>query len=169
MKKPMNDHQSKNYIDGLIVLALFAIFAVCVICVLLSGAGVYNRVVAKDTSVYNLRTCCNYVATKTRRAENASDVSVVSFGDGDAVRIEELVDGEKYATLVYSYKGWLRELFFNAGDEVSPLDGEKLMELSALHCSLDGRLLKVSIADTENFSRTMVLFLRGSAPEEVAA
>lgn len=165
----MSDHQSKNYIDGLIVLALFAIFAVCVICVLLSGAGVYNRVVAKDTSVYNLRTCCNYVATKTRRAENASDVSVVYFGDGDAIRIEETVDGEQYATLVYSYKGWLRELFSGASEDVSPLDGEKLMELSALECSLDGRLLTVSLADREDFRRTMVLYLRGSADGEVAA
>ena len=51
---------------GLAALLLFGLFAFCVLAVLLTGAGAYRRLTARDQAAYEWRSCTQYIATRVR-------------------------------------------------------------------------------------------------------
>ena len=157
----MKKKETKQYMDGVLVLLLFAIFATCILSVLMAGAGVYKRIVARDTAQYNARTCARYLETKIRSAECAEQVAVLSFGDGDALSLKEEIGGREYATLIYLHDGWLMELFSAADSGMPPESGEKLMEAETLELTRSGDLLQIDLTDGEGTQQRLFLSLRG--------
>ena len=99
---------TKHYLDGLLSLLLFGIFAASILSVLLTGAGVYSRLTQRDQNAYDRRTSVQYLATKVRQASSGAQVSVGTFGEGDALLLSEEIDGEPYLTRIYCCDGWLR-------------------------------------------------------------
>ena len=123
----MRRFKSKHYMEGLLVLLLFGVFAVSILSVLLSGAGVYRRLVERDDASYDRRTAIHYVATRVRQADRAGSVSVRSFEGCPALILSEEIEGEVYETRIYHYDGYLRELFVSAEGDFLPEDGEKVL------------------------------------------
>lgn len=153
----------KNHLEGLIALLLFGIFAVCLLIVLLTGADAYNSLTKKDKLAYDSRVCGQYIATQVRQNDCADCVSVVDFGDGDALSLAKKIDGDTYVTLIYSYDGYLMELFCAEDTDLVPEDGERIMAVTDFSLLLIGKRLTISYgndqaADTET---TMILTLRG--------
>ena len=142
-------------ITDLLALTVFAAFAVCVLVVLLSGAQVYQTLVQRGEESFRLRTATQYVATRVRQAE---DVTVADFDGCEALCIREEIDGEVYVTRIYCCNGYLRELFCAQSAELSPEDGEKIMEAERMSFSQNEDLLTVSV-DNQN----VILQLRGKA------
>lgn len=101
----------KHHLEGLAALLLFGVFAVCVLMVLLTGADTYHRLNRRDQSAYDARTAAQYITTKVRQTDWLDCVSVERFGDGDALVLADDIDGERYVTRVYTYDGYLMELF----------------------------------------------------------
>ena len=116
-------------ITDLLALTVFAAFAVCVLVVLLSGARVYKTLVQRGEDSFRLRTATQYVATRVRQAE---DVTVADFDGYEALHIREEIDGAVYVTRIYCCDGYLRELFCAQSAELSPEDGEKIMEAESM-------------------------------------
>lgn len=129
-------------LTDLLALAVFAAFAVCVLIVLLCGARSYNALVQRGEENFRQRTAAQYVATRVRQAEN---LTVTDFGGCDALTISEQIGGEVYLTRVYCCGGYLRELFCAADADLSPGDGEKIIEAGSLCLSVDGDLLTASV------------------------
>ena len=142
----MNDNKTRSasMIAALIVLALFA---VGILSVLLGGAGAYRRLTARDQQAYEDRTCSQYLATKLRQASCADAVEVLPFGDTDALRITQILEGEVYETRIYCHDGWLMELFSMSEGDFSPEDGERLVQAMAMELQLEDGLLSVRIVD----------------------
>ena len=124
----MREHSRKHDLSSLLVLLLFAVFAVCILSVLLTSADTYRRLSDRDQDSYGRRTAAQYITTKVRQADRQDAVSVRSFEGQAALVLTEEIDGEQYETLIYSYDGYLRELFTSVGGEMLPEDGEKIME-----------------------------------------
>ena len=142
-------------ITDLLALTVFTAFAVCALVVLLSGAQVYQRLVQRGEDSFRLRTASQYVTPRVRQAEN---VTVADFDGCEALCIQEEIDGKVYVTRIYCYDGFLRELFCAQSAELSPEDGEKIMEAERMSFSQDEDLLTVSV-DNQN----VILQLRGKA------
>ena len=142
-------------ITDLLALTVFAAFAVCALVVLLSGAQVYQRLVQRGEDSFRLRTASQYVTTRVRQAGN---VTVADFDGCEALCIQEEIDGKVYVTRIYCYDGFLRELFCAQSAELSPEDGEKIMEAERMSFSQNEDLLTVSV-DNQN----VILQLRGKA------
>ena len=143
--------RKKLHIDGLVALILFGLFASCILAVLLAGAQSYRRLSIRDQAAYSRRTCAQYIATKVRQSAAPGAVSLSKSDDGDVLTFHQLIGDEVYLTQIYCYDGWLRDLFFMQGDDLSPEAGEKVIPASHLSLSLQDDLLIVHVIDaTEN-------------------
>lgn len=144
--------QKSSRITDVFALVVFGVFALCVLLVLLTGAGVYRRLVESGSKSYQDRTAVQYVATRVRQAET---VAVEDFWGCQALTLREELDGEGYITRIYCYDGYLRELFCEEAASLLPEDGEQVLEAEAFQASLDGELLTVQVD-----SREVTLYLR---------
>ena len=117
---------------GLLSLLLLLVFAVCVLSVLLTGADTYQTLTRRDQDSYDRRTAAQYLATRVRQADRADGIAVADFQGCDALELTETIDGTPYITRVYCYDGYLRELFSAAEAQMTPADGEKVLEAQAL-------------------------------------
>ena len=126
----MKENRSK--ITGFILLAIFCVFAVCALLVLWNGAGVYKRLVDRDKDQYNNRTVAGYVTTRVRQSDRAKSIRVEDFEGESALVFQEEIEGSIYETKVYSYGGYIRELFVAAGTKCTPADGEKVIAVREL-------------------------------------
>ena len=152
----MKKRTTEYHFAGLAALLLFGVFAVCVAIVLLIGADAYRRLVARDETAHDRRTCMQYIATRVRQAERPDRISVEKFGDEEALVI---ADSEGCVTRVYYYDGHLMELYTDAGNILSPESGEQIMEVCGLTFSLEDGLLTVTTIDTEGEQSTLRLSL----------
>lgn len=142
----MKTRDTNNKLTALLALLVFALFGLCLLLVLLTGARVYRGLVLRGEEQTAQRTARDYVITRVRQSEG---LRVEDFGGCDALVAEETLEGKVYQTRVYCYEGWLMELFCAEGVEVSPAEGERLLELSGLTLSLEGDLLRVQTGPEE--------------------
>ncbi len=148
---------AKQHMDGLAALLLFGIFAACVLAVLLTGAGAYQRLTARDQASYERQTCAQYIATRVRQADSLGSVSVEQFGGVPALR---LMDQVGYVTYVYCCDGYLMELYTSPDADLTPADGEKLMAVAGLELSLTDGLLEVAVTGPAGAEERLYLSLR---------
>lgn len=146
----------QHHLDGLLALLLFGVFAACVLSVLLTGARAYRRLTDRDRASCSRRTCVQYIATRVRQADCLDGVTVEPFGETAALTLSE--DG--FVTRVYWYEGYLMELYAGEGAELSPADGERIMEAEALSLSLRQGLLTVEVTSASGSPDRLFLSLR---------
>lgn len=125
---------------SLLALLVFVLFALCLLLVLLTGAGIYRNLVRRGEESFVRRTAVQYIATRVRQARA---VAVEDFGGGKALVFPETIDGETYLTRVYCHEGWLMELFSTVDADLSPEDGERLLEAEPVELDREGNLLTV--------------------------
>lgn len=127
-------------ITDLLALLVFAVFALCILLVLLTGAGAYRNLVRQGQTQYHSRTALQYLSTRVRQAES---VALEDFEGCEALACRERVGEKTYVTRVYCFDGWLRELFCAEMAQLSPEDGEKVLEADRISFQLETDLLTV--------------------------
>lgn len=157
---------------GLLALLLLLVFAVCVLSVLLTGAGTYQTLTKRDQESYDRRTAAQYLATRVRQADQLDGITVTDFQGCDALELTETIDGTPYVTRIYCYDGCLRELFSAAEAQMTPADGEKVLEVQALTVAWmdagDGaQILTAELTHADGTAERVVLAVRSG--EEAAA
>lgn len=125
----------KHSVQSIFVVILFCLFAASLMLILVSGAGVYQRVVNAMGTNYDSRTATTYVFNKVHHADNGDSVSLGSFGDGDALLLMEEIDNIKYCTYIYCYDGKLMELFSRYDQQIDPEYGTPIMDIRSLNIS----------------------------------
>ena len=156
----MNKRQHKQHISSLPALLLFALFAVCILSVLMTGAGVYRRVAERDDRSYTHRTAVQYVSSKVRQADDPASVAVEDFHGIPAITLRQRLGSIALLTRVYCHDGWLRELYYLEGNELSPADGEKILPMEHLTAELEDGLLLIRITDADGQRQQLALSLR---------
>lgn len=156
----MNEKKFRS-LSTVAALMVLALFAVGILSVLLGGASVYRRLTARDQTTYESRTGSQYLATKLRQANSADAVEVTPFGDGDALMINQILEGETYTTWIYCHDGWLMELFGVPEGEYAPEDGEKVMEAASLRIQTQGNLHTLEWTGKDGMTQRLTLTLRG--------
>jgi len=154
--------ENKSTIEGLLVLVLFGIFAICILAVLLSGAGTYERLAERRQEGYAGRTVPQYIATKIRQSDKAGAVSVGEFGNVRALELREVLGEEEYITRIYSYDGYLRELFSSASGNFQPGDGERILEAEQVDFSLEENRLQITVTGAKGETTQLQLTLRST-------
>lgn len=128
------------------VFALCGLFAVLCMGLALLSSGAYRAVAAAAQENYTHRTALSYLVNQVRRADEQGGVALGTFGDSDALRLTEWVDGTAYETLIYCYDGQLMELYVERGYEFGPSAGNAILPLDSLTLDLDGGVLTLTAA-----------------------
>lgn len=159
--------ERRHTLDGLLTLLVFGVFAACVLSVLLTGAGAYRRLTERDRTAYARRTAAQYLATRVRQADGAGTVEIGDFDgaaapEGGTLLLFEDIDGARYCTRVYCHDGYLRELFSDWPGDLSPEDGEKILEAGGLtFARAPGGALTAELTHGDGTVERIVLALRG--------
>lgn len=133
-------NQGKGKITLLYPLLTLLVLALCLLGVLLTGAGVYSRLVDRGERLFQDRIGLQYVATRVRQGQN---VTVEDFEGVTALAFREETEGECYITRVYLWDGYIRELYCEADASMEPGDGEKVLPAGMLSLSLKDGILTV--------------------------
>ncbi len=144
----------------LAALGLFTVFALGILGVLLGGGNAYRRLTARDRDTYDRGTALSYLATRVRQAPEPENITVTDLEGVSALSFGQTIEGRAYTTRVYCYEGWLMELFTLAEGDFSPEDGEKLLPMQALECTLADDLLTLDATDSSGQTARLYFSLR---------
>ncbi len=122
----------EHSLDTVFTLMLFGLFTGSLLLVLMLGAQSYQKVVATMDESYEIRTCLQYIATKTNHYSGENAIQLTQFGDGNALALYETIDNCDYVTYLYVYQGQVMELFCEVEVDLSPQAGFSIMSVDSL-------------------------------------
>lgn len=155
----LENRSKRHSIDVFFVLCLFMMFALCLSALLLAGAKSYQRISQNSQDNFDLRTSLFYVTNKMRSADSGG-ISLGEFGTGDAIFLEEEVDGVLYVTKIYQYEDCLMELFAEQGNDLDPVAGVEVTKVSDFQVEkIEGELLEVSVVSPKGKKNSMVTMI----------
>jgi len=120
-------------VDTIFVLIVFSIFALSILMVLMLGASVYRNINDISNEGQHEHTVLSYIWTKTKNYDNADSISAGDFKGIPALFIDEKIGEENFRTVIYSFDGWLFELYSEVTLEFSPGDGIRIMQIENLN------------------------------------
>ena len=125
----MKSFQNRQHITDLIfVLALFCVFAVSSILLVTLGSTVYRNILNTSETNYSTRTPYAYLVEKFHQNEGYGRITLVeNFGDSNAIIMTDIIDGQEFETKLYTDQGYLKELFYKKGTELSPSAGDSII------------------------------------------
>ncbi len=126
------NHNNRHVVDILFVLSLFCVFAASALMLITLGSNIYEETVSRMERNYSARTSFAYIDEKIRQKDSYNAVAKVSFGDGDALVLSEIIEEETYQTILYLDNGYLKELFCKQDAHLSPSAGQEIMTCSLL-------------------------------------
>lgn len=121
--------EKKHVIDLLFPLAVFFVLTVSSVALVVLACGFYSRQVKKSENSYFSRTALAYVVEKVHQSDENGAVNVGKFAEADALVIRQNYGEKEYETYLYSYDGYLRELFIQEGVKAKMTDGRKILKL----------------------------------------
>ena len=129
-----------NYAGMLSLLCMFIVGSLALTSV---GVYVYKNIVENNAQNYQLRVSLSYVATKVHQYDTSGQISVEEENGIPILVLRESLDSGNYRTMIYCYKGKMRELFQEEGLSYSLEDGMEVMELDQLKLKQDGKQIFV--------------------------
>lgn len=129
-----------NYAGMLSLLCMFIVGSLALTSV---GVYVYKNIVENNAQNYQLRVSLSYVATKVHQYDTSGQISVEEENGIPILVLRESLDSGNYRTMLYCYKGKMRELFQEEGLSYSLEDGMEVMELDQLKIKQDGKQIFV--------------------------
>lgn len=124
--------RKETHIDTIIVLILLCVFSASVLMTLLFGTNIYFSMSDSSRIAYNERTCMSYIAEKFRHNDVKDSVHVGEFDGLNALFLDTEEDGVIYSDIIYSYDGWIWELYSEKGLDFLPTDGTKVIEAKSV-------------------------------------
>ena len=136
----------------LVPLLLYLVFAGGALILILFGANVYQKTVSNSKYRYNSDTVISYIQGKIHAFDTIDTLKIESFDGQDCLMIYQVVEGSTYCTKIYSYDGYLRELFIDVNFTDMPLDsGTKLIPIQSLKIEpINNHLIKFSCIDEKD-------------------
>ena len=157
----MNKSGKNHTIDVIFVLAVACAFAASILMVLMLGVNVYGNIQSTSNDEFNKRVCLSYITAKVHSNDSHGGVTAGVFGDVPAIFMEEEFDGVKYNTIIYTYDGWLRELFCEQGNDLSLDSGTPVLEIDFVSFEkIKPDLLFVEYSDADGSGGRIFINLR---------
>ena len=119
--------ERKHVIDFLFPLALFFVLTATSVALVVLASGTYSRQVQDSEDSFASRTALSYVTEKIHQADEYGAVYAGAFDGQDAIVIRQTYSEQTYATYLYEYDGYLRELFIQDGVDAKASDGRKIL------------------------------------------
>ena len=115
--------------------------------------------VATTSENYAQRVSIAYITEKVRQSDVDGNVYVQRLFDQNVLVFEQTVNGNVYNTYIYSYDGYLRELFARADlDNFYPQTGQKILKLNSFDIEkTNDNLLKATVTEEDGSKETVFI------------
>ncbi len=156
----MNPSSNKRHvIDTIFVICLMLLFLISALTVISIGANIYKKNVATTSENYAQRVSIAYITEKVRQSDVDGNVYVQKLFDQNVLVFEQTVNGNVYNTYIYSYDGYLRELFARADlDNFYPQTGQKILKLDSFDIEkTNDNLLKATVTEEDGSKETVFI------------
>lgn len=157
----MSKSGRNHTIDVIFVLAIACAFAASILMVLMLGVNVYGNIQSTSNTEFNKRVCLSYITAKVHSNDCSGEVRADTFQGVPALYLEEDFDGTTYNTIIYTYDGWLRELFCEKDSDLSPDSGTPVLEINSISFEkVKPNLLEVKYSDVNEGDGRIFISLR---------
>lgn len=156
----MNPSSNKRHvIDTVFVICLMLLFLISALTVISIGANIYKKNVATTSENYAQRVSIAYITEKVRQSDVDGNIYVQRLFDQNVLVFEQTVNGSVYNTYIYSYDGYLRELFARADlDNFYPQTGQKILKLNSFDIEKANEdLLKATVTEEDGSKETVFI------------
>lgn len=139
--------KKSHVIDAVFILCLMFLFVLSALAVITIGANIYKKNVSAMSDNYSRRIACAYVTEKVRQADDQGRIYVEDIFDQHALVLQDEIDGALYNTYIYSYDGYLMELYARADlKDIYPQSGQKILEITSFNVDyVSDSLLSVNL------------------------
>lgn len=120
--------KQQHSIDILFLLVVFLMFAFSGAALLILATHFYQSTVARSEENDSARVAVAYVREVLHQNDAADEICVSEFERTRCIKIRQ---EEEYVLYLYYYDGELKELYTKDGAEVTPENGQKIMELQS--------------------------------------
>ena len=150
--------ENRHMVDVLFVLTLFCLFVISSMLLIVLGANIYKKTIDNMDTHFNKATSISYITEKVRQSDIYGKVQAGQFCGEDALIIQEEYNDKIYFTYLYSYDGYLKELFtlkdsalsLDSGQDIIPLNDFKIKTLSY-------NLYRIILTDKNNHTVCMTI------------
>ncbi|MBE5840466.1 MAG: DUF4860 domain-containing protein [Butyrivibrio sp.] len=154
--------KKSHVIDAVFILCLMFLFVLSALAVITIGANIYKKNVSAMSDNYSHRIASAYVTEKVRQADNQGRVYVEDLFDQHALVLQDEIDGVLYNTYIYSYDGYLMELYARADlKDIYPQSGQKILEITSFNVDyVSDSLLSVNLILKDGDDESMFIARR---------
>ena len=131
-------NQKRHMADLMFMIALFCVFISSALFVVLIGANVYQKTAGQADQADTSRMALLYLTEKIHQNDAQNVISLGKADGQDALLLEQDYNGTAYITYIYSYDGYLRELFVEKGQDIAAQDGQAILQLKELRAEEGG-------------------------------
>lgn len=118
----------RHMINIVLPISLFCIFAFCSFILLINSVETHNSIENKRHLNYVLNTPLSYISNKIRGSDVDHAISIVEIEDVSCLKMELVVEDQKYANYIYSKDSILYELLIPSSREVNLNEGNIVMK-----------------------------------------
>lgn len=146
------------------VLLIFGVFILASLMLVNVGVKAYKNIVLATNDNFQLRTSLSYVATKARQSYTANSLYIEEKEGIFVLVLGEEIEGTKYETLIYHYKGYLCELYREAGMDYDLNFGVPVIEIDHFNIKLtDDGYLQLTAQNKAGDMEELLLYPRAGS------
>lgn len=150
--------ENRHMVDVLFVITLFCVFAVCAILMIAVGAKVYQNTIDNMDTHFTSSTSMSYITEKIRQNDEAGGLSICEFGGSNALLLTQTIHDEKYFTYIYSYGGYLKELFTKEGIDLDPSAGQNILAIQDFYIQeVKDSLFEITLVDKNHKTNVVTI------------
>ena len=164
----MHFDPAKNHkIVALLPLIVLIILTFCAVAVVLFAARIYGSTVEDTSQADDYRTAVSYISGRIHGFDSAGSVSVENLDGCEAIMLTHPDGNRTYATYIYCYDGFLRELMVPYGTSASLSAGTEILAVNTLKIEeLTPGLFRFSATDEAGNCTAAVVSLRSETEVE---
>lgn len=156
----MNPSSNKKHvIDTVFVICLMLLFLLSALTIIAIGANIYKKNVASTNDNYVQRVSIAYITEKVRQSDVDGNIFVQELFGENVLVFQQKIDGDLYNTYIYSYDGYLMELFARADlSSFYPQTGQKILKIYSLDVEeKNSDLLQATITEEDGQKETVYI------------
>lgn len=154
-------------IPNAFVFLLIGLFSLTSLTLTLVGTRVYRSVTNSAAQNSDSQIVLSYLRNKVRAFDTQGSVILDERNGMPVLCLYESVDGQRYETSIYAYRGAIWERFAPAGDVFDPENGERLIDAQSLQWTLlSDHLLEATVVMENGSTSTVRMALRTATAKE---
>ncbi len=153
----------KHVVDVAFVLSLLCLFAICGLLVVFIGIQVYKDTASNIETTFSGRTAISFVAKQIRQNDRENGVTIQTINGESVLVLQEEKEGTIFCKYIYTYDGYLCELYAKKEFEPVLTAGQDLVLINDfLVVENEDKTITITIEDNQGVSHSLLMALQSN-------